>query len=142
LGSEAMTPTKPSAVRTPRPLSRGEEAFALHCKVENLVPQREYLFHPSRKWRFDFCFLKEKLAIEIEGVSNAFSRHTTISGYRNDLVKYNAATLLGWRVLRYTQDMVESGQAIAEVLEALGMPLEIEEVSLASGLRNEIKEEK
>ena len=35
------------------------------------------------------------------------------------LTKYNAAALLGWRVLRFTTDMVSSGIAIDTVKEAI-----------------------
>jgi very-short-patch-repair endonuclease len=89
-------------------LSQGEEAFALHCRAESLKPEREFLFHPERKWRFDFAFLDDKLAVEVEGIG----RHQTIGGFKKDAEKYNAAALLGWRVLRYTTDMVISGRAI------------------------------
>jgi hypothetical protein len=30
------------------------------------------------------------------------SRHTSVTGFTNDCEKYNAAQLLGWKVLRYT----------------------------------------
>ena len=53
--------------KTPRPLSPGECAFALHCRAEKLEPVRELQFHLDRKWRFDFAFVPEKLAVEIEG---------------------------------------------------------------------------
>lgn len=99
--------------------SRGEEAFALHCRVEKLRPVREFRFHHERKWRFDFAFPDKKIAVEIEGgVWNA-GRHNRGSGFIADAAKYNAAAILGWRVLRYATEMVESGQAIAEVLEVL-----------------------
>ena len=53
--------------RAAKVLSQGEEAFALHCRAEKLEPVREYIFHPKRKWRFDFYFPERKLAVEIEG---------------------------------------------------------------------------
>ena len=62
----------------------------------------EYKFHPERKWRFDFAIPGLKLAFEYEGIFSAKSRHTTISGYTGDIEKYNAASSLGWRVLRFT----------------------------------------
>ena len=45
-----------------------------------------------------------------------------ISGGRaleGDAYKYNAAVLLGWRVLRYTPAMVTAGAAIDDVLEMM-----------------------
>ena len=108
-----------SESKIPRPLSKGEAAFALHCRAENLSPVREYVFHPERKWRFDFWFPERKLGVEIEGTSTGFSRHQTLKGFREDCVKYNAAALMGITVLRYPTELVMSGDAINDVLEAL-----------------------
>jgi very-short-patch-repair endonuclease len=102
-----------------KPGSVGEETFALHCQVEKLRPEREWMFHPTRKWRFDFAWPDVKLAVEIEGGTWRGGRHSRGSGFDNDAAKYNAAVLLGWRVLRYSTGMVQSGIAINEVLEAL-----------------------
>lgn len=44
-----------------------EEAFALHCKANKLNPVREYKFHPSRRWKFDFCWPDRMIAVETEG---------------------------------------------------------------------------
>ena len=104
----------------PKKLSAGEEAFALHCRAKlhpMNQPTREYMFHPTRKWRFDFAWLSHKLAVEIEGGNGG--RHQRRAGFEGDCHKYNAAVLLGWRVLRYTTAMVMDGTAINQVLEAL-----------------------
>lgn len=74
------------------------------------APATEYMFHPERKWRFDFAFIKEKIAVEIEGGIYVSGRHTRGAGYEKDMEKYNAATLLGWRVLRYTPKHVNFNQ--------------------------------
>ncbi len=104
----------------PKKLSMGCEAFALHCRAEDLHPQREWQFHPTRKWRFDFAFPGEKLAIEIEGVRRGIgSRHQQTDGMVKDMEKYNMAVKMGWRILRYTSRMVEHGTAINDVLEML-----------------------
>ena len=105
--------------RVPKKLSVGEEAFALHCKAERFKPEREHYFHPERKWRFDFAFPAQKVAIEIEGLSRRMNRHTTFSGFRADCEKYNSAAILGWRVLRYSTEMVTRGDAIRDVLEIM-----------------------
>ena len=98
-------------------LSKGEEAFALHCRVDGLDPVREFVFHPKRKWRFDFYFPKQNLAVEIEGGVNG--RHQRIGGFEGDCYKYGEAAILGVRVMRFTTRMVMSGEAIEMVKRAL-----------------------
>lgn len=63
---------------------------------------KEHKFAPDRKFRFDFCILIKKVAIEYEGIFSKKSRHTTISGYSKDSEKYNLSAQLGWTVYRYT----------------------------------------
>lgn len=79
------------------------------------LPQPEYKFDSVRKWRFDLCWPGIKLAAEIEGGTWAGGRHTRGKGYENDCVKYNAAVIQGWRVLRFTTAMVEDGRALATI---------------------------
>ena len=100
-------------------LSKGEEAFALHCRVEELSPEREYMFHPERKWRFDFAFPAQKIAVEIEGGIWNAGAHTRGRHFESDAAKYNAAAKMGWRVLRYSTEMVLRADAINDVLEVL-----------------------
>ena len=95
-----------------KPASEGEEAFLLHCRVYRFTPEREYRFCPPRRWRFDFAVPDKKVAIEVEGGTWSNGRHTRGKGYEVDILKYNTAVLLGWRVLRYTTGMVERGEAI------------------------------
>ena len=105
--------------KIPQALSPGEESFALHCRAEKLNPEREYVFHRTRKWRFDFAFIDAtggtRIAVEIEGRG----RHQSFGGFEKDCEKYNAAVKQGWRVLRYTPSMVTDGTAINDVLELL-----------------------
>ena len=91
----------------------------MHCRAENLKPEREFIFHPERKWRFDFAFAEVKLAVEIEGGVYKFGGHNGGEGYEKDCEKYNSAVLLGWRVFRFSTRMVIRGDAINDVLEAL-----------------------
>jgi len=105
--------------KIPNPLSIGEETFALQCKAYGLTPIREYQFC-DRKWRFDFAFISRNIAVEIEGgTSFGKSRHSFGGGFEGDAKKYNEATKLGWRVLRYSTAMVERGDAINDVLEMM-----------------------
>lgn len=105
----------------PQALSIGEETFAMNCRAYGLEPLREFTFHPTRKWRFDFYFSEAKLAVEVEGgTAWGRSRHSRGAGFEKDAAKYNAAARMGITVLRYSTGMVMDGTAIDEVLEVLG----------------------
>ena len=111
----APTKERTTMSKIPQALSPGEEAFALHCQVEHLYPEREFMFHPDRKWRFDFAWPEQKIAVEVEGRG----RHQSFDGFLADCGKYNSAAKMGWRVLRYTPAMVRAGVAINDVMEIL-----------------------
>lgn len=62
----------------------------------------ELRFHSKRRFRFDWAIPEFMIAIEFEGIMSKKSRHTTVTGYSNDCIKYNLAQINGWKVLRYT----------------------------------------
>lgn len=70
--------------------------------TNGIMVEREWRFHPVRKWRMDFFIDKLKCGIEYEGIFSEKSRHTTKSGYVNDAEKYREAEKMGIKVLRYT----------------------------------------
>lgn len=82
-------------------------------------PVREFRFHPSRRWRFDFAWPDRMLAAEVEGGTWVKGRHTTGAGFAKDAEKYNAAALLNWRVLRFTGSMIRSGLAVKSIEHAI-----------------------
>lgn len=83
-------------------------------------PNREYKFHKTRKWRFDFAYPERKIAIEVEGGTySRKSRHTSPLGYRKDCEKYNTANALGWHVYRGDTAMVRDGSLCNFVAEVL-----------------------
>jgi len=77
--------------------------------------EREYRFHPKRKWRFDFADVENKIAIECEGGIYSGGRHTRGKGYEGDCEKYNQATIMGWKILRYTSKFIANGEAVNEI---------------------------
>jgi very-short-patch-repair endonuclease len=79
--------------------------------------KREYRFHPKRKWRFDFACVEKQVAIEVEGGTWNLGRHVRPLGFEADCEKYNAATTLGWKVLRVTSKMVKEGKAIQYLID-------------------------
>lgn len=118
-------------------MSELEDIFLLHVKLCGLPePQREYHFARDvvgdgrglrkrladaelKDWRFDFAWPDRKLAVEIEGGTWSGGRHVRGSGFEDDCRKYNAAVRFGWRVLRYTSDMLD-GEAWRDVERMIG----------------------
>lgn len=82
-------------------------------------PVTEHRFDLSRRWRFDLAWPAHKVAVEIEGGVFSKGRHLRPQGFLNDLEKYNAATLAGWKLYRITPQMVSSGAALALIERAL-----------------------
>ena len=112
-----FTVRKPAA----KPLSIGESTLELQLKVYKAVAwEREYVFAPDRKYRFDFAWPDRMIAVEVEGGTfYGKSRHGSGTGFENDCRKYNLAAMLGWTVLRFTTRMVSSGEAIDELRQLL-----------------------
>jgi len=79
-------------------------------------PEREYRFHPERKWRIDLCWPDVKLAVEIEGGAFLYGRHNRPASYIKDIEKYNALTLAGYHLLRFTPKQMANGEAQETIL--------------------------
>ena len=95
-------------------MSAIEEKLLFHIKAAGLPePEREYRFDAVKRYRFDFAYPDQMLAIEVEGgtwIPN--TGHTSGVGYQSNVRKYNLAVVKGWKLLRFTTDMVTSGEAI------------------------------
>lgn len=103
-------------------MSRAHLPLPMQCRLLGLpVPREEYRFHPVRRWRFDFAFVAEKVAVEING--GAFirggGRHTRGAGFRNDTEKLAEAAILGWKVIPVLPEDVGTGKAIGWIQRAL-----------------------
>lgn len=83
------------------------------------TPEAEYKFHPTRKWRFDYCWPDSRIAVEIEGAIWVYGRHTRGAGFLRDMEKYNFAAKLGWRVFRFTPQQLKKGEAQAFIKPVL-----------------------
>jgi len=71
--------------------------------AENVTP--EHIFHPVRRWRFDYAVIPAKIAVEYDGInfSGHGGRHSSLVGMTQDHEKMNQAILLGWKVFRFTK---------------------------------------
>jgi len=110
--------------KRPTEKSIGEETFALHLKLDRIPkPEREYTFHPTRRFRFDFAWPKIKLAVEVDGGVHSNGRHNRGKGFEEDLINMNEAILHGWTVLRFSTSQVNQGMEI-DVLKKFLLGLE------------------
>ena len=80
----------------------------------------EHKFHDTRKWRIDFAIIDLKIGIEIEGGVWSGGRHTLGNGFIEDMEKYNAATMMGYQVIRFSTEQVKSGKAIKQIEKMVG----------------------
>jgi hypothetical protein len=90
--------------------------------------RKEWQFAHPRRWRLDYVlgvFADSQhwepnfTAIEIEGGIWTRGRHTRGAGYQADLEKYNTATMMGYRILRFSTEDVLRGRAKAFLAEWL-----------------------
>lgn len=118
--------TKPKG-RSIRPKVKGEKVpnefetkLARELKALKINFEQEFEFHPKRKWRADFHLVGKKILVEVEGAIWSGGRHTRGKGYIGDMEKYNAATMMGFQVLRFSTDQVKSGHAIQQIEKMVG----------------------
>ena len=101
-------------------MSALSDTLVYHIRALGLpAPQTELAFAPPRRWRFDMAYPEQHLAIEVDGGTWTGGRHSRGTGYEADCEKLNAAVLTGWRVLRFTGDMVRDGRAVDVIRQAL-----------------------
>ena len=92
-------------------------AFAMRLYADGNMAeyQREHRFDTVRRWRFDYAWPSQRVAVEIDGgqwVRNG-GRHNRDS----DREKLNQAAAQGWRVLRFsTQQLERDPQGCVELL--------------------------
>lgn len=96
--------------------------FAADCAAQGLPePLPEGRFHPSRMWRFDYCWPLYRVALEVEGGIHMAHRtgHTSIAGIKRDIDKGNEAIRLGWYVLRVLPENLMKHETYALLRDVL-----------------------
>jgi hypothetical protein len=81
-----------------------------NLKMNKIEFKSEFFFVPGRKFKADIFIPSINCLIEYEGLvfgknqegTTGKSGHTTAAGYSSNCEKYNMATLLGFKLLRYT----------------------------------------
>ncbi len=128
--AEHRGPRKPRIRREhPRAGSRYELELARMIALEPIPPpttQHAFAADLGRRYRFDFAWPPRKIAAEVDGgmwlvrrgkdgQPIPVGRHLHSEDYR----KMNLAQKLGWTVLRFTPEMIRTGEAIAELRSLL-----------------------
>jgi hypothetical protein len=102
--------------------------FAAMLRVAELPqPKPEHRFSSERRFRFDYAWIDRCVALEVEGGIYGGRRcpvckrpsargHSSITGIKRDIEKYNLATVLGWRVIRCLSTEFHSDKTI-EILK-------------------------
>ena len=92
----------------------------LQTKFKSVEVVKEFQFHPTRRWRFDYAFPEKKVAVEVDGGVWTGGRHINPAGYINDLEKLNNAAAMGWLVLRITTDDRFASKTYELIKDTLG----------------------
>jgi len=91
------------------------------------LPTLQHQFHPTRKWKFDFAFVEQRLAIEIQGGAFVNGGHNRAPQQAKDYEKHNAAVSLGWRVLFFnTMQLKDIDSVVDFVAEVLSNAKELQ----------------
>jgi very-short-patch-repair endonuclease len=104
-------PMKSARLKSTKPKIKKAERYAwflpmLQARWPDAVA--EFKFHGLRKWRADFAIPSKRLLIEIDGGIFSGGRHTRGAGFLADMEKMNNATMLGYRVLRYSPQQLKN----------------------------------
>lgn len=107
-------------------------------------PEKEYMFHPKRRWRLDWAWVPVGLAVEVDGgihgrpvkchrckqevkrrlkdgrmvTVREGGRHNTGKGFEADREKWAEAVIHGWHVIGVTSGMIEDGRAVDLITRA------------------------
>ncbi len=67
------------------------------------APVRQFRFCKTRRFRMDFAWLAEKVAVEIDGgvFQKQATGHRSIKGIADSMERQNIAVLDGWAMLRF-----------------------------------------
>lgn len=96
-----------------RKRSELELTFEFQLNALKLLPHEyEFIFHETKRYRFDFAWPDIKFAVEIQGGEFINGAHNRGLRMRQDFEKLGEALMLGWNVYYCTGAMVKDGSAV------------------------------
>jgi len=83
-----------------------EDSLFAELKLHGLpMPERQFKFHPTRQWKFDFAWTDTPRGIAVEIQGGIFARgrggHNRGAYMEKTYSKINEAVRLGWRVYMF-----------------------------------------
>jgi len=119
-------------------MNPAEDLLSVHLAELGLHFERQYAYAKGRRFKADFAVWQPwgvgnyrylipgqgypglRLAlIEVTGGIYSKQAHGSVTGVLKDNERLNQATLNGWKMLRFTPQQVESGEAKGMIEEAL-----------------------
>jgi len=98
------------------------DRFAAQMSLANIPEwEIEHYFHPTRRWRFDYAWPDQKIAVEINGGTfmAAGVGHRNGAHLHGEYEKLNVAQTLGWVVLQFDTKHVSTGEALTMLFDAM-----------------------
>lgn len=88
-----------------------EDKFASYLDEAGVEYERQFKFHPDRRWKADFRILGFDILVEINGgifLRGGGGRHNRGAALENEYTKLNAAQVLGYKVFIAGPNMLGS----------------------------------
>ena len=114
--------TKPRTKPLPRAKEKyleAEETLFQQLEEFAIGYERKFQFKTTKHWRFDFHIVKKRLLIEIAGGPWSGGRGGKLANKAWSMERYDDAEELGYRIMRFEPDQVESGYALQWIQEQL-----------------------
>ncbi len=98
------------------------QAFLAMCRSHGIPePIWELYFFPGRKFRFDWAWPENKIALEVQGGNWIGGRHVRPAALEDEHDKRNEAAISNWRILYCTPEEVTTGEVFPVIKRALGL---------------------
>lgn len=126
-GSDAIKqPTNRRVTKADRESLEAAFLKAWRCVAKDLEePRRQFRFHETRRWRFDFSWCEGMIAVELMGGGFVRGGHSRGAQQEKDYEKIREANKLGWVVLQFGTKAMGNPIAVAlEVAEVLRAKLQ------------------
>lgn len=83
------------------------------------APQPEFYFAKPRKWRFDYAWPEQRVALEVQGGIWTGGRHSRGAALLKEWEKLNTAAAKGWRLLYCQPADLTSLETMKAIRDAL-----------------------